>query len=312
MKKLSIILGTYNRLPKLKKCLSSILGKIKTDYQLVIIDAGSNDGTINFVEKFGKPLRLIKQNKRIGQVKSFNRYLPKIKSEYVCWISDDNVVVVDVLDEAVKTLDNNKAIGMVGLKVKDMTGRFKNESYIGGIWPSGILNMNQGVIRSDLFRKLKYFDSEFPDYGIDADLTTRVLMEGYKVVLTKKIGVFHFRGYDNTSKSFEKSVRNNKLHKALVLYRRKYRKICQRKRITSFYSFIFYPIFSLILKFTYCCLLDEIPFSKNNSNRDLRDWMNLLSSRYINILDFWYNRHNSFYFEQDIRNSKILRYYGKR
>jgi GT2 family glycosyltransferase len=308
MNKLTIVLGTYNRLEKLKSCMGSIIGKVETEYELIVIDAGSDDGTAEYLKTLRNNIHLIFQKKRIGQVKSLNKYLPKIRSNYVCWISDDNVVDAKTLDTAVDILDKEKKVGMVGLKVKDMTGRFKDEFYIGGIWPSGVLNMNQGVIRADLFKKLNYFDTKFPDYGIDADLTTKVLMEGYQVVLTKNIGIYHYRDYDNSERDFEKSYRHINLQKALQIYRRKYKKKFKIKQNDNSLFLFLSSVLSGIIRIVYFTIIGVGEDSLIGNSINIRDWDNLLKTRFINLFDFWYNRHNSYYLVQDIRNTKITNY----
>jgi GT2 family glycosyltransferase len=44
-----------------------------------------------------------------------------------------------------------------------------------------------------------WLDEQFCDYGIDSDLTTRILLEGYKVVYTKRAAIHHLRDHDTKS-----------------------------------------------------------------------------------------------------------------
>ena len=151
---LSIILGTFNRLFLLKKCLRSFIGKIETDYTLTVIDAGSTDGTLEYLKRIKGKIQIIREGKKLGQVRSFNRTLRKLKSTFVCWLSDDNILKPQVLNNAVRILQKNKDIGMVALKVKDMSGPYTNQEYIGGISPAGILNVNQGLIPFDFVKQI--------------------------------------------------------------------------------------------------------------------------------------------------------------
>ena len=52
---LSVVIPTYNRLPILKKCLDSLenqfLSDSINDYEIVIVDDGSTDGTIDWIQK---------------------------------------------------------------------------------------------------------------------------------------------------------------------------------------------------------------------------------------------------------------------
>ena len=92
MVKLTILIGTYNRQKLLARLLNSLLWKVKTSHQIIIMDAGSTDGTIAFIASLDKNIRLIRQKKRNGQAKSLNKILRRIKSQYVCWLSDENII----------------------------------------------------------------------------------------------------------------------------------------------------------------------------------------------------------------------------
>ena len=82
------------------------------------------------------------------------------------------------LDLAVTILDQHDDIGMVALKTREVKGPYVGAPSIGGIWSTGILNCNQGVIRTKLLRDVGYLDEAFTYYGIDADLTAKVLPAG--------------------------------------------------------------------------------------------------------------------------------------
>ena len=160
------------------------------------MDAGSTDGTVDYLMQSSE-IHLRRDEQLIGQAQSLNRVFGSLRSKYVCWLSDDNVVQPGMLELAVSILEADSSIGMVALKVKDVTGHNTSLPYIGGFWPSGILTCNQGVLPTRLLQKLGGFDEEFRDYGIDADLTARVVLEGYKVVFTKKVAIHHYRDYES-------------------------------------------------------------------------------------------------------------------
>src|SRR5262245_36532167 len=141
--RLSVLIGTYNRLGLLRSCLNALIGKIKFRHEIIVVDAGSSDGTLEYLESLGK-VSVVRQGKLLGQAKSLNQVIQSLKSDYLCWLSDDNVVRSGILDVAVKILDDDSDIGLVALKVKDVTGLHVGNPYLGSIWPSGVLNCNQG------------------------------------------------------------------------------------------------------------------------------------------------------------------------
>lgn len=320
--KLAIILGTYNRKKLLKKCLESLIDKVKLPHIVYVIDAGSTDGTKEYLEKIDGKIKIIEDKRRIGQAKSINKLLKKINTEYVCWLSDDNIVQKGMLNKAAEILDLNRKIGMVGLKVKDVTGPYRSEEYIGGISEAGILNVNQGMVRMNIMRKVNFFDEKFPDYGMDVDLTTKILLTGYKVVYTKDISILHYRSYHHYPGAFELEDRKKRSLLSHQIYLRKYPLLCKDYRSkTLFYYRLFLLIKSIFsIPFEIIYTLISIPLSRtrliyiliDNKKRIIilknkilgtrRDRNNILRGRFISYLDLWYNRNRDFYLVQKIND----------
>lgn len=219
--KLSIVIGTHNRLRQLRNCMDSLDGKLGVSHEIYVIDAGSSDGTIDYLAE--RPwIRRVLDGKRLGQARSYNNVFKGLRSDYVCWLSDDNVVVPKVLEAAVADLERHPDIGMIGLKTKDTAGPFVYAPFIGGVSAAGILNVNQGVLRADVLRRVGFFSEDYSDYGIDPDLTAKILLAGYKVAYTKKIGVYHDRRWMNHTGSEDYERRLEKQRAAWALYEKKY------------------------------------------------------------------------------------------
>jgi len=225
--KLNIVIGTHNRLRQLRNCIDSLDGKLDISHEIYVIDAGSSDGTIDYLAE--RPwIRRVLDGKRLGQARSYNNVFKDLRSDYVCWLSDDNMVVPKVLEAAVADLECHPDIGMIGLKTKDITGPFIHAPFIGGVSPAGILNVNQGVLRTNLLRQVGFFSEEYPDYGIDPDLTAKILLAGHKVAYTKKIGIYHDRQWMNHTDSEDYERRLEKQRAAWALYEKKYNFLIDR------------------------------------------------------------------------------------
>lgn len=67
---LSVVVGTYNRLPLLQKCLDALYKGIHIDHEIFVIDGGSIDGTLEYLEKHAG-VYLVKNEGLIGQAKKF-------------------------------------------------------------------------------------------------------------------------------------------------------------------------------------------------------------------------------------------------
>jgi GT2 family glycosyltransferase len=278
-------------------CLESLVGRVDCDHEIIVIDAGSADGTVEFLQGLDG-IRLVCDGARIGQARSYNQVFKTIMVKYTCWLSDDNVVLNGMLDLAVSILEQHDDIGMVALKTRDVKGPYVGAPYIGGIWSTGILNCNQGVIRTKLLRDVGYFDEAFRDYGIDADLTAKVLLAGYKVVYTKDVAIHHYRDHEAAPGAIEKDQRALRLKAANELYNRKYaylRQFSLAYRIACRLGGVIWFGIACLRRIVYTAgLHPESVFGF------MRDWYNVLSCRYISKLDLWRNRRRPFYLVQSI------------
>lgn len=159
---LSIVLGTYNRLDQLQRCVESIVSQTKTAFRLYVTDAGSTDGTVEYLQSIaGENIIPVLVGKKLGQAKAYNDVFNIVTTPYVCWLSDDNEVIDHGLDRAVSIIRTDPSIGMVALKTKDLQGPFVDAPFIGGVSSTGILNVNQGLLPTALLKKIGGFLKSF-------------------------------------------------------------------------------------------------------------------------------------------------------
>lgn len=195
---LAVVVGTFNRVDLLRGCLDSIRAETSAPIEIHVSDAGSTDGSIDYLQaEAARDLRIkpVFEGERAGQARALNAVFARLTTPCVCWLSDDNLVVNHGLDGGLTALADRPALGMVGLKVRDLRGPFVNAPYIGGLTAAGVLNINQGMLPTRLLQSLGGFAEAYRDYGIDADLTTRVLRAGHEVALTRPVAIHHLRGW---------------------------------------------------------------------------------------------------------------------
>jgi GT2 family glycosyltransferase len=209
-----------------------------------------------------------------------------------------------MLDIAVNILRKNSKIGLVALKVKDVTGHKKGEPYIGGIRKTGILNCNQGVIRTDLFRKIEFFDEEFQNYGIDCDVTVKVLLSGYRIAFTKKVGIRHYRDHESKNGAISEAERAKGRDRL-------------DKKYYAKYGFLISYNFSTKLKMRMKRIIWRCIKNLNKQMekkgfhietitcKNMRDWKNLTNCRYISIFDFLCNWKKPYYLVQNMSKGRF-------
>lgn len=189
-----------------------------------------------------------------------------------------------MLDLAVQILAHNDLIGMMALKVKDVIHNPSDKPYIGSIYKTGVLNCNQGVIRSDVFKKIGYFDESFKNYGIDPDLTTKVLLSGYRVVYTKAVAIHHYRDHDTQEGAISRTERTRNRDQIHQKYDSKYAYLIDCDFSTTckmqLKSFIWHCIKTMLKRGHHI----ETLIGKNR-----KDWKSVTHCRYNSIFDFYHH-----------------------
>jgi glycosyltransferase involved in cell wall biosynthesis len=91
MPRFSIIIPTYNRLPYLKKTLNSIWEQSFTDFEIIVVDDGSTDGTVNYLRELGGGcVELFRQDNR-GPGAARNLGVEHARGEYTAFLDSDDV-----------------------------------------------------------------------------------------------------------------------------------------------------------------------------------------------------------------------------
>jgi GT2 family glycosyltransferase len=289
--KLSIVIGTLNRLQQLKNCITSIFSETLSDFKIYVTDAGSTDGTTEYLQsKASDKLIPVFVGKKTGQAKAYNDVFKLVDTPYVCWLSDDNVIINKGLDIALSILDHNSPVGLVALKTRDKQGPFVDAPYIGGLSSIGILNVNQGMLPTKVLKKVGGFSEEFTDYGIDPDLTAKILFAGYKIVYTKKVAIHHYRNWSDDKASQEHQQLRIKHAKYYYLYDLKYAQYLYNKKSSTSNG---------VLKKLIRILLKNKFVSKNFKNMCImRDLYNVVNGKYISIFDLIINFGREYYLVQ--------------
>ncbi|MDI6785907.1 MAG: glycosyltransferase [bacterium] len=185
--KLSIVIATYNRLNYLEKCINSIIKKkIDVNYEVIVVDSGSNDGTLEFLESYSE-IRVIKDNLR-GPVKAYNKGFKVAKGEYIFWVNDDIIILNDSINKMLKFLEENPDIG-IGTFNYNIQGEEKKYCF-------GLRIPNFAIIKASLLKELNYLDESFYYYYVDIDIGLKVWEYGLAVVECKEAKLLHLFAED--------------------------------------------------------------------------------------------------------------------
>ena len=114
MARLSVIVPTFNRVGYLGETIASVLTQDYRDFELVVADNASTDGTAALLDGVTDPrLRHVRRAHNIGWRANFNQALDGADSEFVALVSDDDRLLPGALARAVRFMDEVHTAGFV-------------------------------------------------------------------------------------------------------------------------------------------------------------------------------------------------------
>ncbi|MDD6795964.1 MAG: glycosyltransferase family 2 protein [Clostridiaceae bacterium] len=114
---ISIIIPVYNINSKLiNRCIDSILNQSYSDFEILIVDDGSDKSYIKHIDELSRKDTRIKvyRQKNSGVSTARNFGLRKAKGSYICFIDGDDTVEKDYLKEAFELCEDNNLDAVIG------------------------------------------------------------------------------------------------------------------------------------------------------------------------------------------------------
>jgi len=206
--KVSIIIVNYNGKELLQKCLDSLLKVNYDNFEIILVDNNSTDGTVEFITKNYPSLIIIKLDSNKGFAEPNNVAAKISKGKYLLFLNNDTVVTPNFISEMVKVMETDKKIAVCqSLLLKpdgsvDSSGDFID--HLGVVYNSKTeideireVSSARGasmLVRSDIFEKLDGFDQKFFVTFEDVDLCWRSWILGYRVLIIPTSIVYHEGG----------------------------------------------------------------------------------------------------------------------
>ncbi|QHI71947.1 glycosyltransferase family 2 protein [Aminipila terrae] len=232
----SIVILCYNRLLKSKRCIESVLKYTQDiDYELILIDNGSSDGTFEYLQSVPyENKKIIKITKNIGADMPFSQLLKIYRGKYLVTLANDIVVTANWLSNIIKCYESDDKIGFAVpmstnvSNLQEFDIKFKNVNEIQDFaeknnvsnpfrWKERMRVIDIiNVFKREILDLVGTFDyGFFHDFSED-DFCIRVRRAGYKLILCEDSFVHHdhdFRNMeDKDPEEFQKSLnigRNN-------------------------------------------------------------------------------------------------------
>lgn len=240
---LSIIIVNYKTEELTSNCIDSVI-KSNTkglDYEVIVVDNASGDGSIEAIEKQYPQAVIIKNADNLGFSKANNIGIRESKGDYVLLLNSDTIVEQNTLKGALAFIKDHKHIGALGCKVLLPSGKLDpacKRSFptpLNGLYHS--LNLDTAFPESVRFGayNLTYvdenktcsidcimgafmlvprfvidqvgmLDEDYFMYGEDIDWCYRIKNAGYQVMYYPEIRIFHHKKASGIGKKNPKVI----------------------------------------------------------------------------------------------------------
>ena len=209
--KVFIIVLNYNGRSVIKKCLSSVFKIDYPNFEVVVVDNNSKDGSLEIAKANFSRAIFIKNEENLGFSTGCNvgiRFALERMADYVMLLNNDTEVEKDFLIKLVEIAEKDQQIGILspvifngankqiwfsGGKIHWLTmksvhsNQIKTEDFYGSDFITGCAML----IKNRVFREVGLLDEDYFLYWEDADLSLRSKKAGFKNVVVTASWIYH-------------------------------------------------------------------------------------------------------------------------
>lgn len=229
MKKTAIITLTFNKLEQATKPFLDSLYKFTSedDFDLIIVDNHSTDGTVEYINEFKKNhsnITLICNEENLGYSKGNNIGLRKVQNsdyEFIGLLNNDILFTPNWLIDTVKSFEKDEQLGMISPRNNEKC-KLTPENYLNGYkkylskYKSPLKYVvtpffSCVIIKKEVIDKIGLLDEAFsPAFWEDNDYSFRAMYAGYSLAYTNSVFIYHNHSTTSSSVPSEIPERNKK------------------------------------------------------------------------------------------------------
>ena len=225
----SIVLVTFNQWPHTKACLDSIRLLTDEPYELIVVDNGSTDGTVEFL-RADPQIRLLENGRNRGFPAAANQGILASQGQQVLLLNNDTVVTTGWLERLLTACNSHAAIGLAGPVTNHISGEqqvsvsYEDLTQLDGFaWDWGKQHHRRVqptdrlvgfclLIKKEVIDRIGLLDEQF---GIgnfeDDDYCRRAIAAGYQCVIARDAFIHHVGSatFRNSGVNFGRLLQEN-------------------------------------------------------------------------------------------------------
>lgn len=208
---LSVVIPTWNGLAMLRECLESLKRQSFQDFEIVVSDDGSTDGTAEHLAQNFPEIVVVRSEKNQGFVAAANRGIEHTRGEWIFLLNNDVILARDCLERLMASARRGDAAMLAPLvlwtedprlvySAGDHIGPNGRPVSIGHMVEQGLFGMTErpfgvsggyGLFRGSLLDEVGVLDPAFGAYFEDADLCFRARWAGHRARLVPGAVAWH-------------------------------------------------------------------------------------------------------------------------
>lgn len=200
----SVVIGSFNRRRFLKHTIESVRKELRgTEHEILVVDGGSTDGTINWLLDQKDIITIVQHNRGTWSGKPVQRmswgYFMNLgfmaaHGKYICMLSDDCLVLPNAMKNGLllfeEQLDEGKKLGAVAFYFRDWPG--EGTYRVGRTWGDRMF-VNHGLYLKEALAAVGYADEEtYRFYHADGDLSLRMWEAGWACIDSPDSYIEHY------------------------------------------------------------------------------------------------------------------------
>lgn len=240
MQEVSVIIPNYNGMAYLDGVLSTLEKQTIRNYEVILVDNGSDDGSCAFVASHYPWVHMIELPENFGFCKAVNEGIRQARSNYVLLLNNDIEVEEDFLEEMVAALRRHKKAFSCAARMIQFHDRDKLDDAgnyycaLGWGYARGkgkdihtyekeekIFSSCAGaaIYRKKIFDKIGFFDEEHFAYLEDMDIGYRARLFGYENWYAPKAVVYHVGSGTSGSRYNQFKTRYSSRNNIYLIYK---------------------------------------------------------------------------------------------
>lgn len=221
----SIVMASLNGKRWLEKCFKTVLGSEYPHFEVVFVDDGSTDGSVEYLKSTFKDARIkiLCNEKNLGWSAANNRGMKEARGEIIILLSNDLEVDPNWIKEIVKVMLSNSRVGVIQCNVHSLWDKGTIDSGMNYLdkygYSYGFVSANnpeevffaEGMafaFKREVMEKIGMLDEYFFMEYDDMDFSWRARLAGYKVLFVPKAIVYHAGGGTVGATYFERKPKN--------------------------------------------------------------------------------------------------------